>query len=78
MGVVTVIYTVIGGLTFVVWNDCIQFVIYMLEASRQVFVIADRIPGHWDSIWTFASANNKLYPFDFQFQLNNPTPSGLA
>lgn len=72
MGVVTVIYTVIGGLRSVVWNDCIQFVIYMLGGIAAVFVIADRIPGHWDSIWTFASANNKLYPFELQFQLNNP------
>lgn len=72
MGVVTVIYTVIGGLRSVVWNDCIQFVIYMLGGIAAVFVIADRIPGNWDSIWKFASANHKLYPFDFRFQLGNP------
>ncbi|MFN9719441.1 MAG: sodium:solute symporter [Planctomycetota bacterium] len=72
MGIVTVIYTVIGGLRSVVWNDCIQFVIYMLGGIAAAFVIADRIPGHWSSIWTFASEKNKLSPFDFQFQLNNP------
>lgn len=72
MGVVTVIYTVIGGLRSVVWNDCIQFVIYIFGGIVAIFVIADRIPGHWDTIWQFAETNKKLNPFDFHFQLSNP------
>lgn len=72
MGVVTIIYTVVGGLRSVVWNDCIQFVIYMLGGVAAVFVIADRTPGHWEQIWAFAGQSGKLNPFDFRFQLSDP------
>ncbi len=72
MGVVTVIYTVVGGLRSVVWNDCIQFVIYMLGGIAAVFVLASQIPGNWDAIFTYASRYEKLNPFDFQFKLSNP------
>lgn len=72
MGVVTIIYTVVGGLRSVVWNDCIQFVIYMLGGVAAVFVLAGKIPGGFEEVISYASAHDKLNPFDFHFQLSNP------
>jgi len=72
MGSVTIVYTVVGGLRSVVWNDCIQFVIYILGGLAAVFVLADRIPGHWNEVFTYAMASGKLQPFNFQFQLSDP------
>lgn len=59
-GGVTVFYTYFGGMRSVVWNDCLQFVIYMVGGVAAVFVIAANIPGGWDALWSYAAAHDKL------------------
>jgi SSS family transporter len=70
MGVVTIVYTYFGGMRSVVWNDCIQFVIYMLGGIAAVFVIASQVPGQWTEVLRFASAEHKFSMFDFRFDLS--------
>ena len=70
-GAVTVVYTVLGGLRSVVWNDCLQLVIYVLGGIAAVFVIVARIPGGWPAAWEFAAAHDKLRVFDFSFDPSN-------
>ncbi len=72
MGVVTVIYTVLGGLKSVVWNDCIQFVIYTAGGLAAVFVLANRIPGGWSEFGSFAAASGQLQVLDFTWSLEQP------
>lgn len=72
MGLVTIVYTFFGGMRSVVWNDCIQFVVYMVGAIVALFVIAKNIDGGWNHIWQFARENHKLQVFDFQFSLSKP------
>ncbi len=72
IGTLTIFYTVFGGLRSVVWNDCIQFVIYMLGGFAAVFIIAHNISGGWDEIRTFAEASGKLRVFKFEFSLSDP------
>jgi Na+/proline symporter len=55
-----------------VWNDCVQFVIYMLGAVAAVFVIAGHVSGGWEQIWQFAAEHRKLEVFDFSFSLARP------
>ena len=50
MGLVTIVYTFFGGMRSVVWNDCIQFVVYMVGGIAAVFVIAAQIPGGWGEV----------------------------
>jgi SSS family transporter len=69
MGAVTIVYTFFGGMRSVVWNDCIQFVIYMLGAVAAVFVIVAHIPGGWSEVLRFGFAEHKFMPLDFQFNL---------
>ena len=71
MGAVTIVYTWFGGLKSVVWNDCIQFLIYMIGGIASLFIIANRIPGGWDSLWTFAQQHHKLQVVDFDFSVGN-------
>jgi solute:Na+ symporter, SSS family len=47
MGAITIFYTFFGGIRSVVWNDCIQLVIYMIGGVAAVFVIAAKIPAAW-------------------------------
>lgn len=72
MGLVTIFYTYFGGMRSVVWNDCIQFVIYMVGAFAAMFVIVANIPGGWSELMQFAAENDKLRVFDFQFSVSQP------
>ncbi len=65
IGTITIIYTFLGGMRSVVWNDCIQFVVYMLGGIASIFVIVAQIPGGWETFWEFADAENKLQVFQF-------------
>ena len=60
IGVVTVIYTVCGGMKSVVWNDCIQFVIYVIGGIAALFVIVNALPGGWDELMAFAREKESL------------------
>jgi solute:Na+ symporter, SSS family len=59
MGGLTMAYTFFGGMRSVVWNDCIQFVIYMAGGIAALFVITSQIPGGWTAFFQFASDNEK-------------------
>lgn len=72
MGLITIVYTFFGGMRSVVWNDCIQFVIYMVGAIAAVFVIAAHVEGGWDHIWEFAAQQHKLEMIDLSLALNKP------
>ncbi|GIW99602.1 MAG: transporter [Pirellulaceae bacterium] len=66
IGLTTIVYTYLGGMRSVVWNDCIQLVIYMLGGAVSVFLIARAIPGGWDEVWRFAHAEGKLHIFSIR------------
>lgn len=72
MGLVTIVYTYFGGMRSVVWNDCIQFVIYMVGAFAAVFVIIANIPGGWSELRQFAADHDKFQMFDFGISLSQP------
>ncbi|MCR9197712.1 MAG: sodium:solute symporter [Planctomycetaceae bacterium] len=71
MSGVTIVYTFFGGLRSVIWNDCIQFVIYMLGGVAAVFIIVHQIPGGWDQLITFAENTNRLQIFESSFELSS-------
>src|SRR6187431_3204159 len=60
MGVISTIYTFVGGMRSVVWNDCIQFAVYVLGGIAAVFVIASQISGGFEEIAHFAAETGKL------------------
>lgn len=73
MGVVTIIYTVAGGVRSVVWNDCIQFVVYILGAIIAAVILIYRIPGGLAELNAFAEQGNHLRFFDFDPSIYKPT-----
>lgn len=71
IGVVTVVYSAIGGIRSVVWNDCIQLVVYLLGALAAIFVIVAQLPGGWSSLWEFGHSTGRFVivnrePFSLQ------------
>ena len=72
IGAVTIIYTFIGGAKSVIWNDCIQFAIYMLGAGAAAYMIVSEVPGGLEQILAFANDTDKLRVFDFDLSLTKP------
>lgn len=73
MGIVTIVYTFVGGVKSVVWNDCLQFFIYILGAVIALVVIIQRLPDGWYQITRFAEEHDKFRVFDFEFSLTKNT-----
>ena len=72
MGLVTITYTFFGGLRSVVWNDCIQFVIYIIGGITAVFLLIRLIPGGWQEAIRFADQTGRLQLVNWTFSFSNP------
>lgn len=73
MGAVTILYTVLGGVKSVVWNDCLQFFIYVLGAVVALGVIISQLPGGWQQFTEYGAQQGKFRILDFDFSLVKPT-----
>lgn len=65
VGVCTMIYTSLGGMRSVVWNDCIQLVIYLIGAVIAAAIILQRLPDGWETVLETARVEQKWRLFDF-------------
>ncbi len=72
VGGVTLFYTYWGGMKSVVWNDCVQLVIYLLGAALALGWIAAQLPSGWDSLWEFGHRQGKFRMFDFSWDGTDP------
>ena len=72
IGSITIVYTYYGGMRSVVWNDCIQFVIYILGSLAAVWVIADQLPDGWSEFYHYLQGNPKTVWIDGRFSLSDP------
>ncbi|MEX2610027.1 MAG: sodium/solute symporter [Gemmatimonadota bacterium] len=59
-GVVAIIYTVMGGISAVIWTDVIQFSIMSLGIIGAMAVVVLGTPGGWDVAFTEAGQLGKL------------------
>ena len=69
MGVTTIAYTFLGGMTAVIWTDVIQLVIYLVGAGVAAVILLNRIPGGWGEVTAVAAAHDKFRLFDFTLDL---------
>jgi solute:Na+ symporter, SSS family len=72
IGGVTIAYTLLGGMRSVVWNDCLQLVVYVAGGLAALAIILDRLPGGSGQLWEFAVANDKLRWFRGAWDLSDP------
>ncbi|HEX6987566.1 MAG TPA: sodium/solute symporter, partial [Planctomycetaceae bacterium] len=71
-GVVTIAYTVFGGMRSVVWNDCVQLVVYLAGGLVALAVILGRLPGGWEGLIEFGRETGRFRVFDFSPRLDDP------
>ncbi|MBN1153387.1 sodium:solute symporter [candidate division KSB1 bacterium] len=60
IGILTIIYTYIGGIRAVVWVDVIQMLIYLGGAIIAGVFILNHLPGGWHDVLTFAAPAEKF------------------
>jgi len=59
-GIIAIVYTVLGGISAVIWTDVIQFSIMALGIIASMAVVVLGTPGGWDAAFAEASAAGKL------------------
>jgi solute:Na+ symporter, SSS family len=59
-GIIAIVYTVMGGISAVIWTDVIQFTIMSLGIIASMAVVVLATPGGWDLAFAEAGALGKL------------------
>ncbi len=73
ISVLTLLYTVEGGLTAVIWTDVIQLSIYLAGTVVALFVALHGLPGGWgEVVRVAAAAGGKFTIFNFHFDWTQP------
>jgi SSS family solute:Na+ symporter len=73
MTIITAIYSCAGGVKSVVWNDCVQFAVYMAGAIATVWIIVAHLPAGWSQLAEFGQATDRWQLFDFDPSLTKPS-----
>lgn len=77
MGVVTILYTVLGGMKAVIWTDFIQVFVMLGGALFAIGYVIANIDGGFGSFLHTAVADGKLRTFDFSFDFTKATIWGF-
>lgn len=77
MGVVTILYTVLGGMKAVIWTDFIQVFVMLGGAFFAIGYVFFKIDGGFSGFWAIAQADDKLKTFDWGFNLTEATVWGF-
>jgi SSS family transporter len=73
IGLLTLLYTLEGGLTAVIWTDAIQLMIYVSGTVIALFVALHTLPGGWSEVVRVAqAAGGKFTIFNFHFDWSQP------
>jgi len=59
LGVLVTLYTMLGGIQAVIWNDVIQFCIMFAGLAATVWITQSHVPGGLGEIWTAAAEAGK-------------------
>jgi SSS family transporter len=72
VGGLTIVYTVLGGIKSVVWNDCVQLVIYLAGGVAIAVMLGQLVPGGWEQIVKYGQGHDKFRLFVFDLDLTQP------
>src|SRR6185436_15337005 len=74
VGVLVTLYTMLGGIQAVIWNDVVQFCIMFGGLAATVAIVWMTVPGGWSEIWSVSAAAGKL---DWSPAMVDPAATGL-
>ena len=70
IAVITLVYSLLGGMLAVIWTDVIQLAVYAGGACAAGAILLGEIPGGWNEVAARAGAAGKLQLFDFALDLS--------
>ena len=73
LGVLSIAYTVLGGIEAVIWTDVIQVVVLMGGAVISLFILLFSVDGGFNTFINSALQDNKLEMFNFDFDFSQST-----
>lgn len=73
MGVLSILYTVLGGIEAVVWTDVLQVVVLLGGALLCLIIIPINLEGGWSDLMNIAVSDHKFHIFDFRFDWTTAT-----
>jgi SSS family transporter len=71
MGVATTMYTTLGGIRAVIWNDVIQFTIVMSGIFTTCILTINTVDGGLPAVMRIGNEFNKWRLFDFSFDITS-------
>lgn len=77
MGVVTIAYTLLGGMRAVIWTDVLQVFVMLGGAFFAIGYVIWQVEGGIPEFMLAANADNKMHLLDWQFDLKQPTVWGF-
>jgi SSS family transporter len=78
MGLLTTVYTTLGGMRAVIWTDMIQFFILVLGIISITAAAVHGIPGSWTDTWHLASAAGKTRLITFSTDITQEFTIGAV
>ncbi|MCB9050553.1 MAG: sodium/solute symporter [Lewinellaceae bacterium] len=71
MGLLSILYTVLGGIEAVIWTDVLQVIVLLGGALLSLVLLYFSLDGH--EISTYVGQYDKMKVFDFELSFSNPT-----
>jgi SSS family transporter len=71
MGILSILYTVLGGIEAVIWTDVVQVIVLLGGALISLILLYFNLDN--DNISTYISEFEKMKVFDFELSFSNPT-----
>jgi SSS family transporter len=73
MGIVSLVYTMMGGIEAVIWTDVIQVVVLLAGAVIAIGLMVSSIDGGIRTVYETAASANKFNLLDLRLTLREPT-----
>ena len=73
MGVLSIIYTVLGGIEAVIWTDVLQVIVLLGGALLCLIMIPAEVEGGFSEVMDIAVSSDKFHIFNFDVDLTSPT-----
>lgn len=72
LGMVTAIYTMVGGIKAVIWTDTLQLGIFLGAIVLVIGLVSKSVDGGLAGVWSVAAEHGRLNFFNFSFSLSEP------
>ncbi len=73
MGLLCILYTVLGGIEAVIWTDVMQVVVLVGGAILCLILISNSIDGGWDGMIDLGESAKRFRVLDFHWNWRDPT-----